>query len=291
MADHGIRQAAPPQEADAYVDIGRHLHGLGVAVPRIYLYDTFCGLVFMEDLGDRHLQTCVQRQSQQETLILYQNVIERWAVMAMEGAEGFDPAWTYQTPCYDRGLILESEARYFTEAFLQGYLHQDTPYDALAAEFELLADETMAQALTGFMHRDFQSRNIMIRGQEIYFIDFQGGRFGPVQYDLAALLIDPYTSLPFAVQDRLRAYGASILHRRYGIGKATFFKGYDLCAVTRNLQILGAFAFLSQTKGKKAFEAYIPRAVQCLNANLDRLSGVALPRLTAVARSLRLLSA
>jgi aminoglycoside/choline kinase family phosphotransferase len=286
MADHGIRIASPPQEADAYVAIGRHLRYRGIPVPRIVLDDTFSGLVFMEDLGDQHLQSAVLGCSNKDTLDLYERVIGHWATMAVEGADGFDTAWTYQTPCYDRLLILEKEARYFCEAFLQQYLNRDISFETLADEFESLADATMDHGVTGFMHRDFQSRNIMVHHDGIFFIDFQGGRLGPVQYDLASLLIDPYTALPFDLQARLRRHGASILHRRYGVDEVRFIKGYDCCAVTRNLQILGAFAFLSRTKGKTAFEAYIPRALTCLTANLNRLSEPALPRLRALAENL-----
>ena len=125
----------------------------------------------------------------------------------------------------------------------------------------------------------------MVQDERIVFIDFQGGRLGPIQYDLASLLIDPYAALPPAVQEQLFAYGAAMLDSRYGADLERFEKGYRLCAVSRNLQILGAFAFLSRVKGKRQFETYIPAAVSGLARNLTRAT-VSLPALTEASREI-----
>jgi aminoglycoside/choline kinase family phosphotransferase/dTDP-glucose pyrophosphorylase len=282
LADHGIRQGPGVQEVDAYVAIGTHLRRLGIAVPRMHLYDTFSGLVFVEDLGDRHLQSAVHDEPLEKVGPLYEQVIDRWMEMAVNGLEGFDPSWTYQTTSYDRTLILEREARYFTEAYLQNYLNWPVSYNELAAEFEQLADRALEHAVTGFMHRDLQSRNIMLHQGAIHFIDFQGGRRGPLQYDLASLLIDPYVALPVSLQHQLRSYCAGMLEKRHGIDSSRFLRGYPFCAVTRNLQILGAFAFLSRAMGKTAFEAYIPPAVEGLKRNLSDIPSLELPVLKGI---------
>jgi aminoglycoside/choline kinase family phosphotransferase/dTDP-glucose pyrophosphorylase len=282
MADHGIRQGKAWLEVDAYVHIGRHLHDHGVAVPKIYLHDGCSGLVFVEDVGDTHLQNLIGRLDEPGRGQLYRQVIDRWLTMAMEGSRDFDPSWTCQSTHYDRQIILERECRYFIEAFVQNYLGWGWTYDDFKTEFERLAHQIDQNQIPGFMHRDFQSRNIMVQDQEIVFIDFQGGRLGPVQYDLASLLIDPYTALPAIVQEQLSAHGAARLNSRYGADLEKFEKGYGLCAVARNLQILGAFAFLSREKGKRQFETYIPTAVGSLVRNVTR-APVPLPRLTDAA--------
>lgn len=286
LADHGIRRDLNVQEVDAYVSIGTHLHRKGIAVPQIHLYDTFSGLVFVEDLGDTHLQRAVQGGTPETVASLYEQVIERWIDMALKGREGFDTAWTYQSASYDRTLILEKEARYFTEAFLQNYLGLTVTYDTLAAEFEQLADGAVAYGVTGFMHRDFQSRNIMLHADGIYFIDFQGGRLGPLQYDLASLLIDPYVALPYSLQQRLCTHCAAVLQNRHGIDGKQFLRGYPFCVVTRNLQILGAFAFLSRVKGKTVFKAYIPRALETLRHNLADIPSLELPILKRIVQQI-----
>jgi aminoglycoside/choline kinase family phosphotransferase len=216
---------------------------------------------------------------------LYRRVIDRWVDMAMECIKGFDPEWTYQTRQYNRRVILENECRYFVEAFLNGYLGWDIEYDVMAEEFENLASETLKAAPFGLMHRDLQSRNIMLQNEKIYFIDFQGARPGPLQYDLASLLIDPYVGLPRSVQKDLLDYCADRVAGRYGIDAAAFQDGYPCCALTRNLQMLGAFSFLSRVKNKTQFEAYIPGAVQRLQRRLKNAGSIAvpLPKLTQAA--------
>ena len=89
----------------------------------------------------------------------------------------------------------------------------------------------------------------MVHSGRIGIIDFQAGRLGPIQYDLAALLIDPYAALPEHLQGRLRDYAIARLEKLYPLDQEKFLRGYALCAVSRNLQILGAFAFLSRSKG------------------------------------------
>jgi aminoglycoside/choline kinase family phosphotransferase/dTDP-glucose pyrophosphorylase len=282
MVDHGIRAARQQQEVDAYVAIGKHLARRQVPVPRIFLYDTFAGMVFLEDLGDQHLQGAVQSAHHVQRLALYRQVIDRWIHMALAGASGFDTSWTFQSPCYDRDLILEKECRYFCDAFVNRYLGKPDPYDQLASEFESLADCVTRTQVIGFMHRDLQSRNIMLKKGRVYFIDFQGGRLGPLQYDLASLLIDPYVALSPQEQDRLLRYTVSRLVERHGVDPDQFESGYRACALTRNLQILGAFAFLSGAKGKGQFAQYIPAAVFSLSQNLKNKRAPAMPGLTAM---------
>jgi aminoglycoside/choline kinase family phosphotransferase/dTDP-glucose pyrophosphorylase len=281
MADHGIREGLQRQEVDAYVDIGKHLWSNSAAVPHIWAYDRLAGLVFIEDLGDRNLQQVVAQQSYSQRQVQYKSVIDRWVALTMLGHRGFDPHWTYQTDRYDRQVILENECRYFIEAFLRDFLGWDITFDEMALEFEALAHEAMKAGPIGLMHRDLQSRNIMIK-DDIYFIDFQGARLGPLQYDLASLLIDPYVGLPHSLQEELLDYCATELERRYDIDADIFSRGYPYCAITRNLQMLGAFSHLSLVKGKSEFEAYLPGAIQILERRLtsNQSLTIPLPKLT-----------
>ena len=285
LSDHGIRpDSGRPQEVDAFVAIGTHLKQCGIDVPELVLYDCFAGMVFLEDLGDTHLQQAAAGLGRNDIAALYETVIDAWLPMALKGKSAFDTAWTYQSTHYDRALILEKEGRYFTEAFLRGYLGWSIPYESLEDEFNRIANGIEQTALEGFLHRDFQSRNIMIKKGRPYFIDFQGGRLGPVQYDLASLLIDPYVDLPASVRERLTVYATEKISASGAIREDAFRKGFDYCALARNLQILGAFAYLSRVKGKPGFENHIPAALRILMHNLSTFSYQPLPKLTDIVR-------
>jgi aminoglycoside/choline kinase family phosphotransferase len=287
MADHGIKADKNISEIDSYLAIGNHLYHLEIPVPKIYYADTFAGLVFMEDLGDLNLQAFVGRIENSDKITrTYMSVINLLVGMAVKGAAQFDPHWAYQTSRYSPELVVEKECRYFVDAFLNGFLKLNIGFEALEDEFKSLAKQAVESGINGFMHRDFQSRNIMVKANNYYFIDFQGGRIGPIQYDLASLLIDPYVALPRSIQTELASDGADKLSDLIGIDKNKFYRGYEYCSITRNLQILGAFGFLSRRKGKKVFENYIPAAIKSLKANLQTDAAGQFPNLKSIAESL-----
>jgi len=280
MVDHGIKEGARIDAADAFVNIGRHLFDQGMPVPQIYDGDSFSGYVFLEDLGNFDLQALVQQTDNFEKIIsLYQSVIHLLTEFSTSGAEQFDVAWTYQTPRYSKELILENECRYFVQAFLNTYLGLEIAYDDFKKEFEYLAENALQHTVDGLMHRDFQSRNIMVKNDAFYFIDFQGSRLGPIQYDLASLLIDPYVQLPPDIQNQLLEYGMQKLKTDIHLNDEDFRHCYRYCRLTRNLQILGAFGYLSRVKAKPQFEQYITPAVQTLRRNLKKHEQKTLPML------------
>lgn len=284
LADHGITPILAGSEVNAFVNIGHHLFQCGIPVPRIHAHDGFSGLVFLEDLGDCHLQRIVSLSTDGDHIkSLYRRVIDTWLDLTEHAAGGFDPDWTCQSRAYDSALIIEKECRYFVEAFLKGYLNLTIDYDDLATEFTLLARRTIAHGIQGLIHRDFQSRNIMILDDRHYLIDFQGARMGPIQYDLASLLIDPYVRLNQDLRRYLLTYAAQQAAVRLQCAADHFIHGFRYCAVTRNLQMLGAFGFLSRVKGKREFETWIPAAAAMLANHIRLGDAKAFPRLTALA--------
>ncbi len=284
MVSHGIQTQTDTGEFDAFVAIGRHLRSREIPVPRIYLEDRFSGLVFLEDLGDIHLQTLIRNAGGDAAVLSrYRDIIDLMIRMNISGDEGFDTAWTYQTAAYDAELILRKECRYFVEAFLDAYCRLTLRYEDFADEFVALSQKALQYAVTGFMHRDFQSRNIMVKENRPFLIDFQGARRGPLQYDLASLVIDPYVGLCESIRKKLVQYCAAKLSRVKGIDTHRFLAGYRYCAVTRNLQILGAFGYLTRTKKKPGFETYIPTAIRTLKASVDPDE---FPKLSSLAKQL-----
>ncbi|MBL7178490.1 MAG: phosphotransferase, partial [Desulfobacteraceae bacterium] len=219
----------------------------------------------------------------------YKSVITLLGKLSVTGAKGFDPTWTYQTSHYDQDLILEKECRYFVDAFLREYIGMNIYFQDLEDEFSSLADKALEFSVNGFMHRDMQSRNIMVKNNRFYFIDFQGGRLGPIQYDLASLLIDPYVELPRSVQNQLLHFSVETLSSLLNVDPNNFLTCYKYCAITRNLQILGAFAYLNRIKGKRYFEKYIPDAIKTLKHNLSVLGNTEFPGLRSVVEDILLI--
>jgi aminoglycoside/choline kinase family phosphotransferase len=234
----------------------------------------------MEDLGNTLLQDRIRHTKKEDTVLSYYRlVVDHLIRMNTAGAENFDLSWAYQTPSYSKDVILEKECRYFVEAFINGFLGWQVSYDKFEPEFIRIAESALNHAVTGLMHRDFQSRNIMVKNERVYFIDFQGARIGPIQYDLASLLIDPYVCLPIDIQDQIFKYCLESLSAVRSIDPDHFSCGYFFCALARNLQILGAFAHLSRNCHKKQFAEYIPQAVESLKRLIGNISKNQFPRL------------
>lgn len=281
MADHGIRMRSGTGEVDAFVAIGRHLAAQGLPVPKLLAWDTFSGLVLLEDLGSTSLEEHVRKAGSKGAVArIYRDVITLLIRLSGDGAKGFDPAWTCQTPYYDREVILEYECRYFMEAFISGWLGMETAFSELAPEFERLADRILAPGLSGFMHRDFQSRNVMVKAGRYHPIDFQGGRMGPITYDLASLLIDPYTDLDTSLRAELLEGFIETYAPISGLTPDRIREHYHLCSLSRNLQMLGAFGFLTRVKQKPQFRASIPAAVRNLKDHPLLQGPIDFPRLS-----------
>jgi aminoglycoside/choline kinase family phosphotransferase len=256
-------------ENDSFLYICRHLRSKGIPVPEIYQHDRERGWFIMEDMGDCHLQTEVIpiKDDPQKLVDTYRRVIDALVIIQTEGCRGFDPALTHNPP-YDAQFMCAWESGYFHHAFVRDYLGLDIPDEELRDEREDLARQA-AHAPTGyFLYRDFQSRNIMVRDKALGFLDFQGGRLGPLQYDLASLLLDPYVELDHAVQEELLAYYLGRIAKRATLDLEGFQKHYPFVALHRAMQILGAFGFLTKVKGLDFFCPYIPVALRGLRVLL-----------------------
>jgi N-acetylmuramate 1-kinase len=274
------------RENSAYERIGRHLKSRGVPVPEIHDVDPRYGCFIMEDLGDVSLQEYLIRLA--APLPLLERVVEVLFHLQHEGAEGFNPRWCCQTPVYDRTVMILLESGYFREAFLSRYLGMTEDLSRLDCCFAHCAEVISGCRKSYLLHRDFQSRNIMISKGRIRIIDWQGARIGPPGYDLASLVIDPYTELTDDQRSFLFEAYLSMLRERFASEVENFLEIYPYLALQRNMQILGAFAYLSNTKGKKEFEAYIPPAVKRLKAQLERMPDNALSPLKEVASEIEI---
>lgn len=260
-------------EAKAARNIGLHLLQHSVRLPKQYGWNEEYGVLLFEDLGDEKLHHYVVTKQASEDWIgrvrqCYSDVVKGLAEMQIRGAQGFNTDWCWDTAHYDKNLMLERESDYFLRAFWQNFLGEKEP-SGLREEFGYLADRAAQIPAEYFLHRDFQSRNIMLHQGEPYFIDFQGGRLGPLAYDLASLLIDPYVALPFGFQEELLGLYLDRLEELIDVDRRKFVEEYLLLALQRNLQIVGAFAFLTQERKKVFFEQFLRPAIASLKTLLQ----------------------
>lgn len=262
VADHGIQGLQTPSEASACLALGRHLATSGLPVPRILGWDLFSGLVAMEDLGDTRLHDFILQYGPEAALPYYKKILSLFPAMK-KASSGLITEMAFTFPTYDRQLILERECGYFERAFLKNLLGLDTLPQDLSEAFSHLAEKTLENGCFGLIHRDLQSRNIMIQAGVPRVIDFQGAMAGPLQYDLATLLLDPYAALPPDIRKTLFEEACTLINPETE-ERECFKKGYTYAALCRNLQILGAFSFLWKEKKKTFFKDYISPALTTL---------------------------
>lgn len=292
LSDHGICLDAAQNnngtaQLNAFIKIGKHLAGKGIAVPQIMGHDTISGQVAVADLGSTHLAEHIRGMDEPKIVDWYQRVIDLLIDFSFKGIEEFDTRWTCQTPSYSKQMILDLECKYFMQAFVNKYLGRNEPFENFARSFFHIADNALMHAMNGLMHRDCQSRNIMIHNDRPWFIDFQSARPGPIQYDLASLLIDPYVTLSRAVRDQLINYALDKIGLNVSFDTDAFMHAFRYCSISRNLQMLGAFGFLTRVKNKTQFEKYIPAALNGLEYRLKDLNEPELAGLTHFIQSVQ----
>lgn len=283
MANPPIKRRVE-RENISYVKIGEHLFKQGIPVACIYRYDLDRGWFIIEDLGKMSLQKTVQNLK--NCIEMYKKVIELLIQIQFKGREDFNPDWCYHTRRYDRFLMEKFESDYFLTYFLKGFHGLNKDLNKLKPSFKYLSYNASLADSDFFLHRDFQSRNLIIKDDKIGIIDWQGGRLGPLQYDLASLLIDPYVELKKEETITLYDYYITLLEKRLPNISGSFSRYYPYIAIQRNLQILGAFSYLSKVQGKNGFFVYISPALRSLEGLLKEINDAELNPLRKIVNSL-----
>lgn len=272
-------------EAHAAYSIGKHFYSCGIPVPEIFGFDHVSGLILCEDLGQELFHEYISSRSIDDPAVreFYKQAIAILVRIQLEGRKGFQTRWCWDTRKYDRQLMLDREAGYFYREFCNNFLGISADGQRIDQEFLRLADRAAQEPAEFLIHRDFQSRNLMVKQGMIRVIDFQGARLGPLAYDLASLVNDPYVSLSHVVQEELCLYYVNTIREHISLDKDTFLKGYYYIALLRNLQVLGAYSFLSQSKGKYFFMDYLKPALDSLTRHLMLPLGSEFPALADLA--------
>jgi len=250
-----------------YLSIQRHLRRCKIAVPR--LIKVMTGEILIEDVGDHSLYS-LMRQHPQGWRGWYQPIIRELVRMQVLGRIKAPVRRRYD----DEHMRWEQD--YFREHFLKSYCGcADRDLRRATGDFRRLRFETAAanKPFDGFfMHRDFQSQNIIFRDHRPRFIDFQSARIGPLTYDLASLLRDPYVALGTNHERELLSWYLKLLDRE-GIpaDDPSFDRAYQLTSIQRIMQALGAFANLGLNNNKPHFLSHIPRGVVQLKRGLQMI--------------------
>ncbi|HET6407855.1 MAG TPA: phosphotransferase [Chthoniobacteraceae bacterium] len=261
-----VRYGEDRPENRHYVAIGSFLSSVGVRVPIVYFHDEVEGLIVMEDAGDLDLWSH-RKDSWLERRALYQRTLDQALLLHTRAhlAPGADQLHLQQQ--FDSALY-RWEQEYFLEHCVGVHFgYRDTVDRNRLNE---IADE-LASLPRCLVHRDFQSQNIIIRAGEVCLIDFQGLRPGVAQYDLASLLLDPYVSLTAAEHDELLEHYVSGLLGPEHDNDPEFRRIYDLCAMQRLMQALGAYGKLGHLDRRTEFLEHIPTAMSRLREVVARI--------------------
>jgi aminoglycoside/choline kinase family phosphotransferase len=270
-------------ENEAFIYISRKLAEAGTHVPEIFFTDLDNNLYLQQDLGDMDLFRLVsdeKNKSPENLLHLYKRVIDEMPAIQYKAAAGFDFSICYPRHAFDR-QSMHWDLNYFKYHFLKlAY----TPFheQKLEDDFNRFIDFLQQAPSDFFLYRDFQSRNIMLHHDTVYFIDYQGGRKGALQYDLASLLLEAKTALPQQVRMELLDYYIHVFSRYSFFNKDIFLRFFPGFALIRILQAFGAYGYRGYFERKPYFLQSIPPAISTLkwllshfelNINLPHLSG------------------
>ena len=267
-----IRYTLDRADNAGYTDIARFLTRTGVRVPDVFMHDPVEGVMVMEDVGSDDLFS-FRNAPWPERRRLYELTLEQAALLHTR-AHLTDGCPTLQPP-FDEALYTW-EQDYFIEHCLGRHFKMSA--GEIAAHVDRTRLREIAAQLAAesrcLVHRDFQSQNVMIRDGQPAFIDFQGLRPGLAQYDLASLLLDPYVSLPATGRDTLFAHYLAVANVE---NPAHFRALYDLCAMQRLMQALGAYGKLGHTDNRTHFLTHIPAAIALLREVAGKIPGISIP--------------
>ncbi len=272
------------KENDAFFYLANHLRKTGNLVPEVYAVDIEKGIYLIEDLGNITLLDYIQQMhnNSAEIITVYKKVIDAMPGLQVNTTKGLDFSRCYPRPEFEY-QSMHWDLNYFKYCFLKplkiSFDEQELEDDFIAfIQFLLEAKREY------FMFRDFQSRNIMIHNNQIYFIDFQGGRKGPLQYDLASLLFEAKTNLPVTIKHELLNYYIDIFERSgHSFNSDEFLKYYYGFVYIRLMQAMGAYGFRGYIERKPLFLQSVPLAASTLEWLLNNTAlPVDLPALRKV---------
>jgi len=278
------------KENNAFVEFSKHFRSKGIKVPEIYDYKPSECIYLQEDLGNETLFSFLSEVREFEgfsdkIIRMYRKVVKELPKIQIVAGKDLNYDFCYPRKAFDRQSMMW-DLNYFKYYFLK--LAKITFNEQLLEDdYTTFTDYLLNAESNFFMFRDFQSRNIMMRDDEPWFIDYQGGRQGALQYDLASLLYDSKADIPQNIREELMNDYLDELEKIHPVNRNEFrqyFYGYVLI---RMMQAMGAYGFRGFYEKKEHFLKSIPFALENLEIVLGKIDlPVELPELIKVLKSL-----
>ena len=266
---------ADRKENAAFLEFTRHFASLGFHVPEVYSEDSDNNIYLIEDLGDKTLFSLLtelrsKEGTHAELIKIYKKVIDNLPLFQVKAGKNLDYSFCYPREKFDKQSMMW-DLNYFKYYFLKlGKI----PFDEqeLESDFNKFTDYLLNADCSYFLYRDFQSRNILIKDGEPYFIDYQGGRKGALHYDLASLLFDAKAELTPEVRTELLHYYISVARKYTAFDETNFIQMFYGYVLIRLLQAMGAYGFRGFYERKEHFLKSIPPAIENLSWLLDNVT-------------------
>lgn len=265
------------EENKAFITIARHFKSKGINVPEVYAVSGDGMCYIQEDLGDDQLYKVISKgrdsgvYSHEEVELLCKTMASLPKIQ-FEGADGLDFSVCYPDSAFNERMVA-FDLNYFKYCFLKA-TGIDFNEVRLQDDFDRLQEDLMSNVGNTFMYRDFQARNVMIKDGEPYFIDFQGGRMGPVCYDVASFIWQARSRYPEDLKQKLTDAYLGALKEYINVDETSFRESLRIFVLFRTLQVLGAYGFRGYFEKKPHFLGSIPFAL----GNLRRLITVPFER-------------
>lgn len=252
-----------------FVNVGELLLRMPLPVPAILAHEDDLGVLVQEDLGDVTLQAHLGAAPLADHAALYRQAVSFIAVIQQRGRDLASPHYAPYKVAFDvEKLTWEMDffLKHFLEAYRGGRI-DPAARTALRAELGTIVEELAAEPRV-LCHRDYHSRNLMLKEGRLYIIDFQDARMGPDTYDLASLLRDPYVDIGERATEDLVAYFLAL------IGAAGREREYrqrlDVMSLQRVLKALGTYGYQASTRMNPVYIQYIPRSLRNVRDILHR---------------------
>lgn len=261
------------KENQAFLEFSAHFRNKNIPVPHIYAVSADLKTYLQEDLGNTTLFDFLSHTREKEGFSVrivdeYKKVLKELPRIQLVAGKDIDYSYCYPRDAFDKQSMMW-DLNYFKYYFLK---LAKIPFDeqALEDDFQAFSDYLLAVDDNAFLYRDFQSRNVMLKDGGVYFIDYQGGRKGALQYDLASLLYDAKANIPEAEREELLEFYLDELSQYKHIDRDKFKSLFDGYVLIRIMQAMGAYGFRGFYEKKEHFLKSIPFALKNLETLLAK---------------------